>query len=168
MRILRAARAACVAAVAVGLAGCAPRAGVRLISDETWFVTRQRSALNSSRVSERTETLLRRAGPLEQHERTPLDAITTLDADLTRALADGSAPLAEVAALSELCYHAAKGYAPANAAGARLSTSAALLAHACLFHPRLAPGLNALDPRFRMLVDVYNHSIARLVMFAEA
>lgn len=146
--------------VVVMLAGCGQPVGVRRTSDEAWFRRNQRHALNSNSPSHATAQYLRQRDLDGKQAWHPDEVLGEL---VGQFYADPSRGCAAV--LAELCYLRAKREAawhPDEAA--KLYATCMLFAYAYLFDEGLGAPPSAYDPRFRLACDLYNRSLAKLVL----
>ncbi|UCG32775.1 MAG: hypothetical protein JSU68_14050 [Phycisphaerales bacterium] len=146
--------------VVVMLTGCAQPVGVRRTSDEAWFQRMQRNALNSNSPSHTTGQYLRQRDLDGTQVWHPEDVLEEL---VTEFYVSPSRNCAAV--LAELCYLRAKKediWKPEEAA--KLYTTSMLFACAYLFDEELGAAPSAYDPRFRLACDLYNRSLAKLVL----
>lgn len=139
--------------------GCGWGPGVREIDDVSWFERENRSALDSASPSERTGQFLRREGLAEPYEIDPLTLMQQLDARLLERRE-------RVVAfhLAELAYLEA-GRADELDQTVKLYLSSVEYAYAYLFDRELTPPANSFDPIFRWTCDLYNRSLANVVIY---
>jgi len=143
---------ACILAL---LSGCATREAYHQISYDEWAARRYRSALNAKQPSEYSLRYLRRHDVVQAYAENPRKVL----ADMDRALC--SDPTREqLFVLSELSYQAGV-QAKTESEDARLYfLSATRYGYAFLFAKDAGPLLSEFDPRFRIAIDLYNHSLA--------
>ncbi len=134
--------------------GCATGA-VRRVDQSDWIRKLNRSALTSNEVSDHTMRYLRRNELVESYEEDR--------AELIRTLADRVCPQPDrdtLFALSELCYLEAKEARQGSKEADVLYRSCICYAYACLFDEEAGEPISEFDPRFRMVSDFYNRSLA--------
>ena len=152
-------QASCAAlGVCVCLAGCAT-VGVRPIDDNASFPRAQRSALTGSHPSEHVVRFLRQRDLLEQQRRDPLLVLDQLRQEFH------SQPVRVTASvLAVLCYLQAKRHPYTSDRSLELYTTCLLYAYAYLFDEALGDPPSSYDPRFRLACDLYNRSLAKLII----
>lgn len=153
--------AALLAALAVlVLAGCSA-VSIRPASMSQRFEALDRSALDSSRPSERTLAFLKERDYTAQWESDPEGLVTRLDA---KYQADPG--LGTLFALMETTHLLARRFASDPVKAARYDLSCAVYAYLFLFDPRSAPPKGYLRPNTRVASEFYNRSVGRYLMFA--
>lgn len=139
--------------------GCGPLIGVRAIDDDSWFRRTSRSGLTGDEPSVYTALHLRQRGLTTWHERGRLEAIRTLQREIEQSRRRELS-----LALAETCYLDAKREPEASPQAVRMRVSSLLYAYAFLFDDSLGPLPHAFDPRTRLACDIYNRSLAKLVL----
>lgn len=147
---------------AILVAGCAPIIGVRVVRDDTWLRKLQSSALTSNAPSMPTTQLLRRHN-LEAQLRRDLPRLIEQVHDLFEDQPRRDAAIA----LAELSYLEAKRRDVRSAEAAFYHATSMLFAYTYLFDEQLEPPPNEYDPTFRLACDLYNRSLAALVVYGD-
>jgi hypothetical protein len=141
------------------IGGCGPHIVVRGIDDDAWFRRTTRSGLTGLEPSVYTAVRLRQRDLSTWNHASRVDAIRTLQREVEQTQ---SREL--VLALAELCYVDAKYEPDPSPASVRMYVSALLYAYAYLFDDSLGEFAHAFDPRVRLACDIYNRSLAKVVV----
>lgn len=150
--LLHIARLSSLAGMMLLLVACASPVGVTRVSTQAGYRTYTENALSPGRISEQSETVLRRAGLMNRFDEDPDLALTELD---RRAGTVGEDD--RLFALAELSYLHAR-----RSGDRTYFMAAAVYAYALLF-----PGAGATtsmqvsDPRLRLAYDLYNLGLAQ-------
>jgi pimeloyl-ACP methyl ester carboxylesterase len=151
----------CAAILCISFMGCGQPIGIRTTNDEKWFIDSQRSALNSEQLSDLSQQTIRQLDLVEEQRHHSPELIEELIGELKQS---PSRQLTSV--LAEICYLQGKQNSRQLPKSLPLYASAARLAYAFLFDDGLGEAASAYDPRFRQACDIYNRSLAKLVMAA--
>ena len=141
--------------------GCAPPIGVRKISDKNWFARENRSALDSSAVSERTRQFLRREGLSEKILH--IDRLALLKKIDQRLLEKRERDTAFH--LAELVYLEGSKHPADSERAVKYYLSAVQYAYAFLFDEALGAPPSRYDPLFRWACDLYNRSLGKVAAY---
>lgn len=147
---------------ALALTGCAPTIGVRVVRDDVWLRKMQTSALTSSTPSMPTTQFLRRHN-LESQLRRDLPRLIEQVHDHF----ENEPARASAIALAELSYLEAKRRNVYSVEAAFYHATAMLFAYTYLFDEHLEPPPNEYDPTFRLACDLYNRSLAGLIVYGD-